>query len=346
MAEILGVGCTHYPPLITPDEDRGFPINVTLNHDERLPEELKNPLNWPEPMQAEYGDDQGLTSAAHHRARLVAGFRRVRQEILDFNPDFVVIFGDDQYENFREDIIPPFCVLAYDGFQCAPFTRRDGSPRRNVWDEPADKTFTYRGHPEAARLLAGGLLDSGVDMAYAYRPLHEPGLAHAFINTLLYLDYDREGFDFPVIPFAVNCYGRGVISNRGGILPHKVNGQTLEPDPPGPSAPALHGSGRRRGPRAAGKPLARRAGSLVKLVPRLPDCQEQLPLARRASRPRPLRRAPARQIRNVAQPHHRPDGSLRPARTAQLGLYAGGDERVGGQARQLGVRGVAGVHLQ
>ena len=59
MAEIIGVGCTHYPPLITPDEDRGFPINVTLNRDERLPEELKNPLNWPEPMQAEYGDDQG-----------------------------------------------------------------------------------------------------------------------------------------------------------------------------------------------------------------------------------------------------------------------------------------------
>ena len=51
MAEIIGVGCTHYPPLITPDEDRGFPINVTLNRDDRLPEELKNPLNWPPPMQ-------------------------------------------------------------------------------------------------------------------------------------------------------------------------------------------------------------------------------------------------------------------------------------------------------
>ena len=63
MAEIIGVGCTHYPALITPDEDRGFPINVTLNRDERLPEELKNPLNWPEPMRAEYGDDQGMASA-------------------------------------------------------------------------------------------------------------------------------------------------------------------------------------------------------------------------------------------------------------------------------------------
>ena len=236
MAELLGVGVTHYPPLITPDEDRGFPINVTLNRDARLPEELKNPLNWPEAMQAEYGDDQGLTAAAAHRARLVAGFRKARQEILAFNPDFIVIFGDDQYENFREDIIPPFCILAYDGFECRPFTRADGSARRNVWGEPADQVFAYAGHPAAARALAAGLIDAGVDLAYAYRPLHEPGLAHAFINTLLYLDYDRQGFDIPVIPFAVNCYGRSVISNRGGILPHAAaNGQPLEPDPPGPS---------------------------------------------------------------------------------------------------------------
>ena len=33
---------------------------------------------------------------------------------------------------------------------------------------------------------------SGVDMAYAYKPLHFPGIAHAFLNTLLYLDYDRK----------------------------------------------------------------------------------------------------------------------------------------------------------
>ena len=122
MAEIMGAGCTHYPPLITPDEDRGFPINVTLNHDERLPDELKDPLNWPDAMRLEYGDDEGLASAGIHRQRLVAGFRRVRRAVLDFDPDFVVIFGDDQYENFREDIIPPFCVMAYDQVESMPST--------------------------------------------------------------------------------------------------------------------------------------------------------------------------------------------------------------------------------
>ena len=39
-----------------------------------------------------------------------------------------------------------------------------------------------------------------------------------------------------MVPLAVNCYGRGVISQRGGALPVKVNGVGLEPDPPGPTA--------------------------------------------------------------------------------------------------------------
>jgi len=32
----------------------------------------------------------------------------------DFNPDLVLVWGDDQYENFQEDIVPAFCLLGYD----------------------------------------------------------------------------------------------------------------------------------------------------------------------------------------------------------------------------------------
>lgn len=235
MGDILGLGVTHYPPLITPDEDRAFPLRRTLARDDRVPPAMHDPQNWPAPMREEYGADEGLAAARRHRERLVAGFRKVREELDAFRPDMVLIWGDDQYENFREDIIPPFCVLAYDQMTCRPFTNRDGSPRRNVWNEPADTPFTYEGHPVAARYLTGKLLEDGIDMAYAYKPLHDPGLAHAFINTLLYLDYDRQGFPYPVVPFAINCYGSRVIRNRGGALPGKVNGHELDADPPGPS---------------------------------------------------------------------------------------------------------------
>lgn len=226
MGEILGVGVTHYPPLITPDDERGFPLTRTLRSNDRVPPELKIPSNWPEPMRIEYGEDEGLEAAKRHRERLVKGFRAVRAEIDAFQPDFILIWGDDQYENFKEDIIPPFCVLAYNQMECRPFAHR----KRNVWHEPQDKAFKYRGHP-ASRSLARGLLEEGIDMAYAYKPLHETGgLGHAFLNTLLYLDYDRQGFDYPVLPVAVNCYGSRVIQNRGGSTQYEE-----EPDPPGPS---------------------------------------------------------------------------------------------------------------
>ena len=52
-------------------------------------------------------------------------------------------------------------------------------------------------------------------MPYAYKPLHLEGLGHAFINTLLYLDYDRTGWDYPVVPFQINAYGRNMISGKG-----------------------------------------------------------------------------------------------------------------------------------
>ena len=230
MAEILGLGLTHSPSFIRPDEDGESSLKRTLRTNHRVPAELKNPANWPEPMRAEYGHDEGYASAVRLRQRMVAGFRRLRAELDDFNPDFVVIWGDDQYENFREDIIPPFCVLAYDDFHCQPFDGGNGTARRNVWQEPADTVFRYRGHKEGARALATGMIDRGIDLAYAYRPLHEPGLGHAILNTLLYLDYDRKGFDYPVIPFLVNCYGSRVIRNRGGSSEHSP-----DPDPPGPS---------------------------------------------------------------------------------------------------------------
>jgi len=235
VGEILGVGTTHYPLLISPDEDRSFPLTRTLRNNTNVPEAMKIPTNWPEAMRVEYGEDKGFKSAQKHRERLLKGFREIRTAIDDFKPDIVLIWGDDQYENFKEDIIPAFCVLAYDQFEGTPFTNRDGSYRRNVWGEPQDKSFVYRGAPQAGRALAGGLIEEGFDIAYSYQPLHEKGLGHAFLNTLLYLDYDRKGFDHAVLPIAVNCYGSSVIRNRGGAITQKVNGVELPFDPPSPS---------------------------------------------------------------------------------------------------------------
>jgi hypothetical protein len=79
-----------------------------------------------------------------------------------------------------------------------------------------------------------GLLDAGVDVSYAYRPLHHP-LGHAFMNTLLFLDYDRQGFPYPVVPFSINCYGRKVISQQGGQSSFAELPTEAQLDPPSPA---------------------------------------------------------------------------------------------------------------
>ena len=140
------------------------------------------------------------------------------------------MFGDDQYENFKEDVVPPFAVLAYDGHEIEPWKNRAWNP----WGEPNDARFSYTGHRAAGKYLASGLLEAGIDAAYAYRPLHHP-LGHAFAYTLLLLDDERRGFDYPVVPFSVNCYGRRVNAARGLRLPLTMRDKIRELDPPSPS---------------------------------------------------------------------------------------------------------------
>jgi hypothetical protein len=75
-------------------------------------------------MRAEWGSDDGIASFEEHRARVFKGFRALRDEIAAFQPDLIVIWGDDQYENFREDVIrrPP-----------AASSRRGCSRRASTW---------------------------------------------------------------------------------------------------------------------------------------------------------------------------------------------------------------------
>lgn len=55
MAEIQGLGVTHYPGLMMLDADMSGILRRTLQS-EKIPHTLRDPKNWPAPMQAEWGD--------------------------------------------------------------------------------------------------------------------------------------------------------------------------------------------------------------------------------------------------------------------------------------------------
>jgi Catalytic LigB subunit of aromatic ring-opening dioxygenase len=229
VAEILGLGLTHYPGLAM---QGNLAARVkSFMHDPLLPERYRDPATWPEPMREEWSDDDGLAASDRHRAALIDGMRWVRRELDAFNPDLVLVWGDDQYENFHEDIVPPMSVLAFEDFDVQPWQHRRGA---NSWNEPADKAFHFAGHRQAGKYLATRLLEDGFEVAYAYKPLRDP-MPHAFLNTALYLDWDRRGFPYPVLPFAINCYGRGLVPLRGTVLNSLANVPAeSELDPPSP----------------------------------------------------------------------------------------------------------------
>jgi hypothetical protein len=230
MGEILALGISHYPPLAGPDERMAYILKRMLQNP-RLPAGLRDPANWPEAMRVEWGDDEGASAARRHRERLVAALMKTRAALDAFNPDFVLIWGDDQYENFREDVVPPYCVSAYQTFSITV-------PPGNVWGEPQGELFAAPGHVAAAKHLTTGLIEAGFDTAYAYKPLHH-SLGHAFANALLYLDYNRVGFPYPIVPVAINCYGRRVICQRGGFPDFDRTLADGDLDPPAPTPKRL-----------------------------------------------------------------------------------------------------------
>lgn len=231
MAEILGLGMTHWPGLC-PAKTRPQSLRRALA-DPAMPEELRQPSGWPERLRKEWSTDEGSAAGEAHRDRVVAEIRKARQVLDDFKPDFVVVWGDDQYENFKEDLIPPFAVLAYDKFEAKPWAH---FREPNYWHEPEDKVFHLAGHRAGGKGLASGLLAEGFDVAYAYKPLHSE-LGHAFINTIMYLDWDRKGFPHAILPFSVNCLGRLAISARGYMrsLGDPWTDDVLDPPSPTPA---------------------------------------------------------------------------------------------------------------
>lgn len=231
MADVLALGISHYPPLTTSDDRMTWILQYMLKNP-HLPDNLRDPKNWPEEMRLEWGEDKGAASAAKHRAELVHWNGKVRAALDEFDPDYVLIIGDDQYENFKEDIIPPYCINAYDKYTWK--VQPD-----NVWGEPSSKEFEVAGAPKKAKQLTSKLIESGFDMSYSYKPLHH-NLGHAFYYGFMYLDYERKlGFPYPAISMTVNCYGRHVIAQQGGLPKFDKVFTEDDLDPPAPTSKRL-----------------------------------------------------------------------------------------------------------
>ncbi|HZT06265.1 MAG TPA: hypothetical protein VFC51_04495 [Chloroflexota bacterium] len=224
MGEILGIGCSHGPGIVGPPEVL-TDIYLKLNlKSELTPAHMKDPANWPAKMREEWADDEGMAFARAYQAKLQPAYRKAREAIDAFRPDFVVMFGDDQYEVFREDVLPPFAVFAIDRVECGG--ARGGAP------------ITLLGHRDAGNHITRELIRQGFDVACSWKLSNRQDYGHAFTTTVQYLDMDKRGFPHPLVPISINCYGADMRIPGYGAEP--VRGRLIEdkkePPPPAPMA--------------------------------------------------------------------------------------------------------------
>lgn len=195
MAEIPGLGCSHGPIILTPPE-------VWYKGRQRLFDRIPN-YRKPPQLIKELADDNGLARDQHDHRHVVESFQILRDRLHKWDSDVLMIIGDDQAENFKEDNLSPYCIYTGDQVDGYPFQR--AAARTNLWGSPPETKFTFNCPGEFARDMRNDLLGNGFDMASSNALTGwEWGLAHAHINPLMFLDPEGR---FPLLPVFVNCYG-------------------------------------------------------------------------------------------------------------------------------------------
>jgi hypothetical protein len=221
MGEILGLGLSHYPGPIAPPQYWSRMVARNVEVGRVTPELFADKARWPKLMLDEWSTDDGLAAAEEHRRRLLDGYRALREALDAFAPDLVLIWGDDQFENYKRDCVPAFAIGIFDELVTHPFGGSEPvfKTAENVWGLPVDAPMLVRGHSRGAAELTRHLIEDQFDIAYSLEFRDKRGLAHSFNNSILYLDYERhgDGFTYPIIPMHVNCYGSDLMKTAAGM---------------------------------------------------------------------------------------------------------------------------------
>ena len=195
MAEIFGLGCSHGPIILTPPE-------VWAKTRERIYARIPN-YEPPGQLLEELGQDNGLTQDRLDQQKVMESFKVMHDRLHDWNPDVLMVIGDDQAENFLQDNLPPFCLYTGDQVDGYPFQRQ--AARVNLWDAAPESKFTFQCPKPFSQDMRNFLIRDGFDLSSS-SALNgwQWGLAHAIINPLVFLDPEGK---FPLLPLFVNCYG-------------------------------------------------------------------------------------------------------------------------------------------
>ena len=156
--------------------------------------------------------------------RVAAAEQTMREKLHELRPDVLLVFGDDQNENFPSPelrIYPPITVFCGEEFSGVD-PPEGGLRQRQGQTEFSrnDPQQVVQGHPSLARAILYGLMDRGFDPAYSMDlPNPERGIGHAVMNPIGYwTDYE-----IPAVPIVLNAiYAPCISAKRANALGHAV----------------------------------------------------------------------------------------------------------------------------
>ena len=190
MAMICAVICASHSPFLYAPPDEWNAARIARNAAD--PSASRLPVDSPDENQAKH-------------ARCMRAFEVLRAQLLETRPDALIIFGDDQLEQFGFSNLPAFCVFAGEsisGYRISQFFGLPVGAERRARPKTPEHWVTLRGHPVLARRLVTGLVARRFDMAFSLTGNGE-GIGHAFTRPLESLVSDTT---IPVIPIYINCY--------------------------------------------------------------------------------------------------------------------------------------------
>ena len=199
MAEIvLGLATSHSPQLSIRAEDWDY----LLKKDQTDPR-----LDYPSLLKrAKPGIEAELTPEKFRQRDEVClkAVKDVGEALKNANADVVVVFGDDQQEQFHDDNMPMFAI--YHG-KSLPVVRHNNL-RPAAWKDAEERGWAetepeYETDPELAEYLVRALTDAEFDIARSNRLRAEIGVGHAF--SFLYRRI-LPGGRVPMVPVMVNTY--------------------------------------------------------------------------------------------------------------------------------------------
>jgi hypothetical protein len=193
---VLVEACSHTPFLFTSPEK----WNVIRN---ARPTSEKNPWTTEEENQAQWD-----------RSRVA--FEVLKQKMEEAKPDVILVFGDDQIEQFEMSNFPGFAIYVgeeYEGYKT--FARQGFVPgaRKGFTEKNEDTWVKVPGNADFAKELAVQLVRRDFDLSFMKEEANkEHGIGHAFLRPMSNITPD---FDIPTIPFYINCfYGPQPSANR------------------------------------------------------------------------------------------------------------------------------------